>query len=329
MSQSVPRIATLAAARVFEAAEHLSIAGYGDRSALLDSPRRLQTATRRYLDYHRGAMESVERDPSDPRDVLAYMTTMPRCGCPDHMEPIPRDGVMRFERGRHGKWPHYKQGIRVHWSFSQIGRKQNHSFKRGTVDDAVSRGLRHWELISGIRFIVVNDRSQANISMTDGREDGPQSTLAWSMLPYKGIKADHHLSNDQTRTTQLYDWDERWTDDPGGNISLEWVVFHEVGHALGWGHSPDRNDVMFAAYIPGRKNVPGQTERKVASEDYPGPPLVDAPDDPPPPPDDPPPPSGNRNGTLRLKGRLVRQGHSARLAVAFTGTFMGDYEPLP
>jgi hypothetical protein len=312
VSQCIPRLATLAAARVVQAAEHLSLAGYGERDALLNSGKRLQTATRKYLDYHADAIESVGRDPEDPRDVLAYMVETPRCGCPDLMEPRPADGILRFERGRHGRWPHYQQGIRVHWSFSQIGRRQNHAFSRGTVDEAVRRGLRHWELISGIRFVVVADRSQANISMVDGREDGPQGTLAWSMLPHKGITANHHLHNTRTNTTQLYDWDERWTDSPAGNISLEWVVFHEVGHALGWGHSPDRNDAMFAAYLPGRPSLPGQTERRVASEDYPGPPLQPTPN----PPGNPPPgtpPGGKGSGSVRLTN----------------GIFAGEWEVLP
>lgn len=327
MSQSIARISTLAAARVIEAAEHLAIAGYGSRSVLARDKKAADAAGEAYCQYHGEAMQSVGFDPSDAHDVLQYMRVIPRCGCPDHTDSTP-GMAMGFERDKHGRWPHYRDGIRVHCRFTQIGKRQSHQFS-SPVDAIVRDALHEWEKISGLRFIMVDSPDKANITMIDGQIDGPQGTLAWSMLPWKGIGANDRLTNNQTGSSQLYDGFESWNDIVGQGVTLKWVIFHEIGHALGWGHSDDRRDAMFAAYIPGRSaSLPGPLERQVASEDYPGP--VWTPDVPKPPEE---PPAGPKGRNVRVRGvfygdaKPVLTGTLTILNVE--GVVIGEHEPLP
>lgn len=319
---NIARLSSLVAVRAAQAIQHLEFAGYGARDVLINDRDAFDWATDRYVAYHGEAMDSLGFDRADESSVLQYMITVPRCGCPDHCGPAVDPLVRRFERGRHGKWSHYREGIRVHVNFRTIGTRPTHRFA-DKVFASVVEGLRHWERISGLRYRIVESIGEANISMIDGQIDGPQNTLAWSLLPNIGIRPTDHLRHPQTGTTQLYDINESWNDDPRGGISLGKVVFHEVGHANGWGHSPYRHDWMFAGYIPGAPG-PGPTERQVAMEDYPGTPLDDSK---PPEPGPPTGPTGLRlNGVFAGNARMAVPGLLNLLFV--DGSFNGEAQPL-
>lgn len=302
---SILRLSSLASIRVLEVAEHLAVAGYGSRSTLAKDKSLLDRTAGRYRKFHQQNIRAWGYDDADPRDVFDYMMTVPRCGCPDWM-PGSFGPEKRFEIDKHGRWQNYREGIRIHWAFSQIGTRASHTFRQ-PVAASIDFALRFWEQVSGLRFRLVEQRGESNISLIDGREDGPTNTLAWSLLVPKGFSPKDHLTHPRTGTTQLYDWDERWTDDASSSgIHLGLVAAHELFHACGFGHSADPADVMFPSYTPGRHLKPGKTEASVAATEYPGEPL--RPDQPSPPTN----PGTPKRGTVRL----------------VNGMFSGDFEVI-
>jgi hypothetical protein len=99
-------------------------------------------------------------------------------------------------------------------------------------NDAIAAAFRQawlwWSESLEIEPVEVTDRSQALITITFRRMDGPNGVLAESQL------ANGTLS----QKFQNYDSSERWTPGPPANgyLSLPTVACHELGHMLGLGH---------------------------------------------------------------------------------------------
>jgi hypothetical protein len=116
------------------------------------------------------------------------------------------------------------------------------------VRNEVVRAIREWARYAQLRFIPAasaGDRRTIAILFATGDHgdgypfDGPGKTLAHTFFPSppnpEPVAGDLHLDDD-----------EPWQS--AGSIDLFSVVLHELGHALGLGHSDDPVSVMYPYY---------------------------------------------------------------------------------
>jgi hypothetical protein len=168
------------------------------------------------------------------------LIAQPRCGYPD----VPADAAPYVTAG---KWKNKSLTYRF------VNTTPDLSASR--VKAAIASAKTRWEDVADITLAEVSgSSSDINIRWFAGTNhpagfndfDGPSNVLAWGHFPEQG---------------KLYfDEDETWTDaDPipagTGNIDLESVAVHELGHVLGLDHSADTSAVMYAYYNGIRRNL--------------------------------------------------------------------------
>jgi hypothetical protein len=125
---------------------------------------------------------------------------------------------------------------------------------RATIQEALSR----WAAVAPLNFVEVRDVGPAPADaeydptgmamMRFGHRslDGGYGILAYGYYPgYSGLSGDIH-----------FDTSERWTVNPDSGQDLLEVATHEIGHALGLGHSYAAQSIMTAMY-GGYFNGPG------------------------------------------------------------------------
>ncbi|MDI1435955.1 matrixin family metalloprotease [Polyangium sorediatum] len=164
---------------------------------------------------------------------------MPRCGHPDYYDP---PGVVpTFEVGT----PYSHAGGT--WSSSALSyRFDNYTsdLSQSAIRAAVQSAMLRWSTVTKFTFTEVTSGGNIVIGFytgdhgdgSDNAFDGKSGTLAHAWSPGSGIGGDIH-----------FDDAESWSTSSSGT-HFETVALHELGHALGLGHSSYDYAVMYPTY---------------------------------------------------------------------------------
>lgn len=144
----------------------------------------------------------------------------------------------------------YTSGGQVTWSFATtVGDLISFDYQitepefRNLIRDAFAT----WEAYLDIDFVEVSDSSSVDIRLGWDAIDGQSGTLGEAIYTYQYTTSEY---DSLTQAEIRFDWAESWTSDEDytGGIYENFyaVALHEIGHALGLGHSTDPNTLMYA-----------------------------------------------------------------------------------
>jgi predicted Zn-dependent protease len=116
-----------------------------------------------------------------------------------------------------------------------------------TEQEVIQRAFAVWAAQVPLTFTQVGNQGDANIVISwatgdhgDGDPfDGPGDVLAHSTFPNP---------YDDRQVFLHFDDAEHWVDSISGDVDLETVAIHEIGHTLGLDHSDDPNAIMYPSY---------------------------------------------------------------------------------
>ncbi|KAJ1113485.1 hypothetical protein NDU88_001729 [Pleurodeles waltl] len=161
-------------------------------------------------------------------ETLSHMKES-RCGVPD---------VQNYEfHANKPKWQRNTITYRVQNYTSQL--------KHDDVDQALEKAFKVWSDVTPLNFVKL-DHGDPDIIITFAAKghgdffpfDGPRGVLGHAYEPGEGIGGDVHLDDEELWTMGFV----------RKGYDLFNVVAHELGHALGLGHSKDPNALMFPKY---------------------------------------------------------------------------------
>lgn len=166
----------------------------------------------------------------------------PRCGNPDPVQPLITDGTAKADPIVYfgGRWDHHDITYFIDNFTADMAGEAN------VIQDAFDV----WAAVTPLSFSRVFDRNAADIIVSweifnhgDGSAfDGVGSVLAHANSPGAG-------------TFVHFDDSETWGTTGSGNSDLLSVAIHEIGHALGLGHSREDDAIMFASYDGVKRNL--------------------------------------------------------------------------
>uniref|UniRef100_UPI00398E99A3 matrix metalloproteinase-19 isoform X1 n=2 Tax=Pristiophorus japonicus TaxID=55135 RepID=UPI00398E99A3 len=165
------------------------------------------------------------------RNTLAMMR-QPRCGVKDSVQ----HKFLKFSIL--GRWR------RKHLTYRILNYTPD--MTRSGVEKAIQAAFKYWTDVTPLTFQAIKS-GHADIMIRFARGshgdnvqfDGPGRTLAHAFIPEDG--------------RVHFDEDETWTEGTGRGINLRLVAAHEIGHALGLGHSKVYRALMapfYAGYKP-------------------------------------------------------------------------------
>lgn len=110
---------------------------------------------------------------------------------------------------------------------------------------AVQLALAAWNEVCGLECFYTTNARTSDIRIYSQRIDGMGNVLAESYLPCSG--RDDPLTQRYDAGDQWVIWDKDGAP-PAGKIDIGRVTMHELGHALGLGHSPEPDMLMSPTY---------------------------------------------------------------------------------
>ena len=146
-------------------------------------------------------------------------------------------------------------GGTVTWSAAAVNfAEQPFSFESSIGGDFLVQtreAFDSWEAIADIDFIEVVDGQDVDIRLGFAGIDGPSGTLAEAFFSFIGTTL--VSSSIRFDTSEAYIGGN--SEDGSGNVNFKTVAIHEIGHAIGLGHSAADTAIMRAFIDPDVNNL--------------------------------------------------------------------------
>jgi predicted Zn-dependent protease len=152
------------------------------------------------------------------------------------------------------KWAQSSDGYyHITYSYYDVLNGQLNGLSASTVKEVIQEALGLWASYAPLIFTEttdsgVNDTTDQSYSASGSADirfastyiDGANNTLAYTYYP---SSTSDGLSGDV-----IFDNSENWSTNPKNGLDLLEVATHEIGHALGLGHSYDTSAIMYPYY---------------------------------------------------------------------------------